>query len=266
MGMGRTWSKEDLKYLKENYYDKDIGGIAIKLNRSYEAIKSQAFKKGIKRNPRSPETTKRNLENNPMNNLETRKKAVESRIKNGTYLKASIRMKENNPSKGGLTEEHKRKIGEASKRLWKRKDYKEKMLGVIANNIKRQTGVPNGVFKKLNQVPGFNEKRLKALIKKPTRPEQSIANLIKENNLPFNYVGDGQIFIGGFNPDFLSEELKKIIEVNGIYWHNLPQNKSRDIYKYENYRRKGYKTLIIWENEIKDKDSCLNKIKTFMED
>lgn len=265
MAGGRKWSQEEINYLKDNYPYGVIKDIANNLNRTVMSIKSQATIYKIKKMDNGLRITKRNIENNPMKNAETIRKAVESRRKSGAYQRSSERMRQNNPTKNGMGEAWKEKIRIASKKRYDEDPTIKQKL--TAGVIKKCTGVPNGVFKKLNENPDFNKRRLKALIKKPTRPERIIADLIKENNLPFAYTGDGKVLIGNFNPDFLAQELNKVIEVNGIYWHNLPQNKVRDRYKYESYKRKGFSCLVLWEDEIyKDKNSCLNKIKCFMEE
>ena len=78
--------------------------------------------------------------------------------------------------------------------------------------------------------------------------------IIKKNNLPFNYVGNGSIHFRGygklFNPDFLSKNPKHIIEVFGDYWHSLPKRKKLDKQRLATYTRYGYKTLVIWEHEL----------------
>lgn len=99
---------------------------------------------------------------------------------------------------------------------------------------------------------------------KPNKPEKIMINIIKENNLPFNYVGNGQVIIGGFCPDFLSKNPKYIIEVNGDYWHNLPKAKEKDKRKLKTYSKYGYKTLTIWEHELKNPNQVLNKINNFI--
>lgn len=99
-------------------------------------------------------------------------------------------------------------------------------------------------------------------IRKPTSPERLIIRLIKENNLPFNYVGDGKIWFERFNPDFLSKNPKHIIEIFGDYWHKNTQE--RDKLRLETYNKYGYKTLVIWEHELKDLPSVLNKIQEFI--
>lgn len=122
--------------------------------------------------------------------------------------------------------------------------------------------------KKLWEDEEFKEKRRKSLFKgmrlKPNKPEKVMINLIKQNNFPFNYVGNGSIIIGGFNPDFLSKNPKYIIELNGDYWHNLPNIIKKDKRKYKTYSKYGYKTLVIWEHELKNISNVKNKILRFI--
>jgi G:T-mismatch repair DNA endonuclease (very short patch repair protein) len=129
----------------------------------------------------------------------------------------------------------KKKISQKEK--WKNKEYREKQL--------------NSIFH--------------GLTLKPNKPERIMIKIIKENNLPFNYVGNGKIWFRGknhsFNPDFLSKNPKHIIEVFGDYWHNLPKNKIRDKERLRTYFKYGYKTLVIWEYELKNQKEVLNKIR-----
>ena len=102
----------------------------------------------------------------------------------------------------------------------------------------------------------------------PNKPEKVLIDLIKDNNLPFNYVGDGAIwFTNGkehYNPDFLSKNPRHIIELFGDYWHNIPKSIERDEGRLTTYSKYGYKTLIIWEHELEDLHSVLKKIKLFV--
>lgn len=105
---------------------------------------------------------------------------------------------------------------------------------------------------------------------KPNGPETILINLINEHNLPFSYVGDGKLWFRGknhsFNPDFLSNDPKQIIELFGDYWHKLPGQEDKDKERLETYNELGYKTMIIWEHELKNIPDTLNKIKTFAGD
>ena len=118
---------------------------------------------------------------------------------------------------------HWKNIKLAQRKLWKNPIYRKRQIKLILEGINRS----------------------------PNKPEKTLINLIKKNNLPFHYVGNGKVIIEGFNPDFINNNGKKqIIEVNGDYWHNLPKMIKKDKKKMKIYRKYGYKTLIIWENEL----------------
>jgi len=135
------------------------------------------------------------------------------------------------------TEEHKKKIGKASKKRWAEENFRNKIL-------KAQRA---GMFIA------------------PNRPETNLNSLL---NILFSqeykFVGDGKVIIDGFNPDFINcNGQKKIIELYGDYWHNLPGYKERDIRRLKSYKKYGYQTLIIWEHELKNLNRIKEKIKNF---
>lgn len=142
------------------------------------------------------------------------------------------------------SKEHRKKLSEikkiSQKKKWQNKEYREKQL--------------NAIFK------GFEIR--------PNKPEKLMINLIKKNNLPFNYVGDGEIWFRGenhsFNPDFLSKNPKHIIEVFGDYWHSREDMKKRDVERLKTYKKYGYKTLVIWQHELKFPIQVLNKVNKFI--
>lgn len=179
------------------------------------------------------------------------------------------------------SEESKIKYGKSIKKWWdNNKDsdvVKERNRKIGENTSKKLSGFKrDGNFKeKIRKVllkswgdEKWKERRLRAQRKgmnlSPNKPEKILIRIIKENNLPFNYVGDGKVWIGGFNPDFLSKNPKHIIEVFGDYWHNLPSYKKRDKRRLETYKKYGYTTLIIWEGELNNPLEVIKKIKGFL--
>jgi len=123
--------------------------------------------------------------------------------------------------------------------------------------------------KKLWQNEKFREKVTRAIFKaskiKPNKPEKKLNRLLQKL-LPekYRYVGAGQIILGGFNPDFINcNGQKKIIELYGNYWHNLPAYKKRDKRRLVTYKKYGYKTLVIWQYELKDMNRLIEKILQF---
>lgn len=78
--------------------------------------------------------------------------------------------------------------------------------------------------------------------------------------------------IDGFTPDFIDESKKRIIEIFGDFWHHNPRDPrfgeydwvnpytklsseekwQQDAQRIETYQKAGYKTLIIWESDLKE--------------
>jgi G:T-mismatch repair DNA endonuclease (very short patch repair protein) len=121
-------------------------------------------------------------------------------------------------------------------------------------------------FKKLNKDPDFRRKRLKALCRKPTKPERQLVKIIEEHNLPYKYVGDGSFIIEGFNPDFINTNGEKhIIEVFGRVWHDtLVHDWCRtELGRIMVYNSYGYRTLVIWDDEMSNEDAIAKRIINF---
>lgn len=100
---------------------------------------------------------------------------------------------------------------------------------------------------------------------KPNKPEKQLNNLL-QNLLSheYKYVGNGEFWIVGFNPDFINcNGQKKIIELFGDYWHNRKDAKKRDKLRLRTYKKYGYETLIIWEHELKQLDELEQRILIF---
>lgn len=178
----------------------------------------------------------RNKTNNPMWNPESVKKAVMKRnykeiarkttltkLKKGTFLEYSKRMKKNNPMKNPI------------------------------------------INAKVNKNPEYIKKRISSLIKKPNKPEKLLIEIINKNNFPFIYVGDGRKIIGSKNPDFIHKSDKKIIELFGDYWHTQRVRCFEETEKgrKEYFKKHGYKTLVLWEKELKDIEDIIKKISIF---
>ena len=101
----------------------------------------------------------------------------------------------------------------------------------------------------------------KSLHLKPNKPEIQL-NKILQKLFPneYKYVGDLSFILGGKNPDFMNVNgQKKLIELYGDYWHkdDNPQDR-KDLFK-----QFGFDTLVVWEKELKDRESLNVKLNTF---
>lgn len=141
------------------------------------------------------------------------------------------------------SEETKRVISNKVKELWENPQYREHMSKAHQN---------------------YSKETLRRILtcRRPNKQEL-ILNCILKTNFPkeWKYVGDGRIIIEGKNPDFINVNGKKaIIELFGERWHEPEEEQTRK----EVFSKYGYKTLIIWQKELKNQVVLVEKIKSFM--
>lgn len=76
------------------------------------------------------------------------------------------------------------------------------------------------------------------------------------------YTGDGSFIVGGKNPDFVleinGEDL--LIEMFGDYWHRGQDPQVR----IDHFKPYGYRTLVIWEHELKHIPRLIKRIRKFV--
>jgi hypothetical protein len=199
----------------------------------------------------------------------------------------SYRNKINNPMTDKVTREKMRitklqgykdgKFKSWNQGLTKETDDRLVKAGINISKIKKQQ-FKQGIYKPFygNQnpstIPKIKEKIRQARKKqicpiRPTSYENKIINLIEKFNLPFKYVGNGKVWLGNFNPDFIECNGKKLlIETYCSYWHiqNYEKQRYAIFKKYGNFR-----TLFINEDDLERKDwesHNLNKILKFIEE
>jgi len=143
---------------------------------------------------------------------------------------------------GKPTKETKRKISLSQRNRWQ--ENHERLSAIVANNLPKEP----------------SEKQLKASLKKPNKEEIQLIELLQEYNLPFKYVGNGEFILGGKCPDFINVNgRKQVIEFFGNHWHDVFDIARRK----EHFRQYGFDTLIIWEEELKDQEKLVKKLKKF---
>lgn len=131
--------------------------------------------------------------------------------------------------------------------------------GKIPSNIKQLI--------RLNK-SNIKERITKILKRKPISYfERKIINLIKHNNLPYKFVGDGSFWLGNRNPDFINTNgEKKLIEVYGSFQkkRNYGSVKKYENHRIQHYKAYGFKVIFINEKQLLNKNwdkLCLFKIK-----
>jgi very-short-patch-repair endonuclease len=137
--------------------------------------------------------------------------------------------------------------------------------GRIRNYIKGHS--KKGLFEK-GHIPWNKDKKwdtetIRRILTRrtPNKQEKYLIALFGKHDLPYRFVGDGQIVIGGRNPDFINEENCKIIEFFGEHWHE-PEDEH---IKRKIYIQYGYEMLEIWGKDLRDEEKLLVKILEFGE-
>ena len=142
------------------------------------------------------------------------------------------------------------KARERLTKLWQNPEYRIEILSVLHNEDSARN-------------------RLEAIHNKPNKAELKL-NIFLQTHFPkeWQFVGDGQFILGGKCPDFLNCNGKKqVIELFGNWFHSK-EFAERHNRKYESpenriehFKRYGFDCLIIWENELKNENSIIEKIK-----
>lgn len=225
--------------------------------------------------------------------VETRRKISEknkgrhfspaTEFKEGHNVSAELRRKVSEAQRSRKhSEETKRKMSNAHKLnpFWKGKKFSKQHCQNLSEShkgIKPSQATRKKKAKIMRDVwadPAVREKRVKAVMRavhvRPTKPEQRLIDIINKHELPFKYVGDGKVVLGGRCPDFINcNGGKQVIEVFGDYWHSpLLRRNMRASQGYEAtikaYAEYGFKTLILWENEMSNESLVLRRINEFM--
>lgn len=200
----------------------------------------------------------------------------------GRIISKEWRKKISEGKKGALSLASIEKARAIAIELWKDPLYR----GKITKAQKKGWDAPGkrkkrGELKKTHwKDPIYRENNIRATIKanqkRPTHPEKRVKKLL-DLIYPKKYLyngNKGDIIIGGRCPDFVNcNGEKKVIEVNGIYWHlwkiqkdrNNP-NLTKEMIEAEErkpYEKFGFKVLFIWEDELENEEKAIEKIKGF---
>lgn len=161
------------------------------------------------------------------------------------------------------TEEAKRKISEASEgRRWtdeQRQRHSTVLSAFYSTEEGRQLAADNSSRPKPSEAyreaairrwqdPEYVEMMCKAFDMKPNTLELELDAILRKY-FPdeWKYVGDGQVWLDGKNPDFINVNGKKlIIELFGDYWHTEEDVETRT----RHFKRFGFDTLVIWEHDM----------------
>ncbi len=135
-------------------------------------------------------------------------------------------------------------VKKANQKSMKRPEVREKLRKIALKYWKNSNFVKKQMFARKIR-PNKIELKLKELFPK------------------LEYVGDGTLVIGGRCPDFKVKGQMKLVEFFGDYWHKKQDEKI----KVNHFKKYGYKTLVIWEHELKKGYNFVKeKVNKFIED
>jgi len=158
------------------------------------------------------------------------------------------------------TDKHKQGIGKTHRKLWADPEYRKTHVQHAVENAKLQWQNPK--FRKMHEdkmASGCLKKMLIALNKRPTNLEKQFMAICDKHSLPFEYVGDGDFFVGSKNPDFIHSKGDKVcVEVANTY----PVHHSKD---YPDIRKKyfaehGWDCVVFMGNKL-DEVNVLSELR-----
>lgn len=145
------------------------------------------------------------------------------------------------------------------------KTQKTREANTSRRHTKKQNKNHSSVVKKLWKTPDYLRKQMKArnwgVINKTEYKLLMLLDQLFPNE--YKFTGDGSLILDGRIPDFCNiNGQKKIIELYGDYWHRNDDPKDRIAL----FKPFGYKTLVIWEHELKDLVSLKQTLIDFHKD
>lgn len=163
---------------------------------------------------------------------------------------------------------HLKKLSVGVTKAWQDPDVIKKHSDAISKSwldpdvrCRRSEGIKRA-WAKLRNDPEHMRKILAR--RTPSHYEKIVIELIAKFNLPYQYVGDGQLWIGGKNPDFAHYDKKILIEVYGT-------KQKREVVGSDNYEmdrsmhfaKFGFSVIFLNETDLFDDHAearCLQKI------
>lgn len=242
--MKDNWTKQDYKFLEENYGKITAKDIAIKLGKKKYEVSYRAEKLGFK-----------------------------SKLRNcwvkGKHISKETKLKLSKYRKGKTFEElYGKEKADEIKSKWNRKGKNHPLWNKHHSKESKQKMRESKV--KMLKNPEKRDAYLKNWMKdtKPYKLEQQYIDFFNENNFPFKFVGNGSLIINGKMPDFIYD--KKLVEVA---YRKEKKDKARIEGKKLEYllnkRKKlfeneGYSCLFLWEDDLNDKQKLSQKLNQFL--
>ncbi len=158
-----------------------------------------------------------------------------------------------------------------AKEFWIRKKKQNQLHSI---NMKNLWANKDSVYNSIEYRQTLSKTHVHSSIyfnRKINKKEQFLYDiLLSMRDNEFIYVGDNPVLYYTFKkyPDFVDFNNKKIIELFGDYWHSEKKTghnkETEEKLKKDYFKTLGYKTLIIWEHELKDSNEIKSKVKNYI--
>lgn len=157
----------------------------------------------------------------------------------------------NNGNFGGLSEEHKQNLSKArtgiKMNISPELKEKKKILGT-GQLVKWRNENPEK-FRESCRKGGINSLKLQSDYGRISSIEQKTIDWLELHEIEYNFQFPIE---NKFLYDFKIGNV--IVEVNGIWFHNLPEQKDKDMEKRIFAESKGYSVVYLWEDEVNSGD------------
>ena len=165
------------------------------------------------------------------------------------------------------TKEHRQKISDGAKERYKDSDYKERWLLAAQSEDAKRKRVESWQQYRIEH-PEEAENWLKNVFRgnqvSPNKPELElleILNVLQPDE--WQYCGNGDLMLGSKNPDFVNTGKDKLVEMFGDYWHEN-DTEEKIIKRTKLFEQFGFELLIIWESELKDTSTLMEKLQNWL--
>jgi very-short-patch-repair endonuclease len=97
-----------------------------------------------------------------------------------------------------------------------------------------------------------------------TSLEQALYDAFKKRRLPFEMH---KTMFGRFQPDFVFEDARLIVQADGAYWHSRPQSRKQDALFNQRAAEAGWTVWRFGDSEIlHHADACARAVARFVRD
>ena len=173
-----------------------------------------------------------------------------------------------------MSESSRQSIAEKRRKYFKEHPEARQAIAQISKTRRRYTWTEARRAQARQALLSRMSEMMQAQKKSPSKPERKLSYLLRHIcPREFKYNGDCRlgVVIAGQVPDFWNTNgQKKVIDLLGCYWHGCPLcfEGNGDAYvkqRVARYYSCGIMPLIIWEHELRDKETLSARIKSFVD-